>query len=41
MIFQGKHYLAMPMRNEAWLPGLDKHMYVTPPLYFYGIGGLV
>lgn len=35
--FIERHELAMPMSNKVWLPGLDKHMYVTMPLYFVGL----
>lgn len=33
-IFEAHHYLAMPMANEVWLPGLDRHLYAIMPLYF-------
>lgn len=36
-IFASKHYLAMPMLNKVWLPGLNKHLYITTPLYFLGL----
>src|ERR1017187_9228488 len=36
-IFEHEHFLAMPMWNNVWLPTLDKHMYVTTPLYFLGL----
>src|ERR1700728_17470 len=37
VVFGTQHILAMPMRNRVWLPGLDTHLYVTPPLYFVGL----
>lgn len=37
VLFGTQHILAMPMRNRVWLPGLDTHLYVTPPLYFLGL----
>ena len=38
-IFERGHYLAMPMLNNIWLPGLDKHLYAVMPLYFVLLSG--
>jgi hypothetical protein len=37
-IFASKGFLAMPMKNNVWLPGLDEHLYANMPLYFLGLG---
>jgi hypothetical protein len=37
-IFASKGFLAMPMKNNVWLPGLDGHLYANMPLYFLGLG---
>jgi len=37
VVFENQHYLAMPMLNNVWLPGLDRHQYAIMPLYSLGL----